>query len=489
MTRIVQKSLFLGLFLSWALGLAGAQGVMKSGASSSAKTTQKTAAQSKTTQTVQTTAPQSAKPASAQDVKFVENLSAALDKGDVNQALALFDKMGSGASPSLQTLHASLLLSAGRDSDAEKLAKDLLAANPKDLDVLSLNVMIAKKKGDVRTKSTLIRQILAIDQFNADANVELGGEQALKHNYRNARDYYKKALVREPQNTDALFGYGKMSYYMTKDNDAKSSFEKILEVDPDNAIAYAYLGKLEAEKNKYKEALSYIEKAIKLEPDNMEYYLDQGTYLRYLGKYKDTEKAWIKATQCNPDYFLGYAYLAGLYDEMNNAEKALEYYRKVVEKNPAYYYAYESLGIFAWHSGSWAEARAAFTKAYEKNPNNISYPLMIAATWWKEGNILEMKKFTEKVMKTQTDRKSLDHLMTRMYHDMGGETGVIVKIQGDIPATQRGKMLYYAALYYDLKGYKELAQKYYLEVAGMQAPQFFEFRLAQWSVDNAAKSE
>jgi len=484
MTQLVRKTLSLTAILFLTAVFVSAQGVKKT-----TTTTKKTG--TATAKTSVSAAPATAADsATPQEIQFVEKLSTALDKGDLNQALALFDKNPSAASSvGMQSLKASLLLSAGRDKEAETVAKELLASNPKDVDILSLNVMIAKKKGDARTKSTLIRQILAIDKFNADANVELGGEQALQHNYRNARDYYQKALVREPQNTEALFGFGKMSYYMTKDKDAKASFEKILEVEPDSAIAYAYLGKLEAEKNNYKSALELVNKAIKLDPNNMEYYLDQGTYLRYRGKYKETEQAWINATKCNPDYFLGYAYLAGLYDEQENFDKALENYRKVVEKNPSYYYAYESLGIFAWHKGNWAEARDAFAKAYEKNPDNVSYVLMIAATFWKENKMFELKTFTEKVMKTQKDRSSLDHLMTRMYHDFGGESGVLIKIQDEKTATRRGKMLYYAALYYDLKGNKELAQKYYLEVSSMQAPQFFEYRLAQWSVDHAAKSE
>ncbi len=413
---------------------------------------------------------------------FVQQLSTTLASGSVDQAIALFDKIPVSAqsSPDMQVLKASLLFSAGKDSDAASLAQAVLQNDPKNVDALSLNMMLAKKSGDKLKKSAMIKQIIAIDPKNADANIELAGEQALSHRYAAARDYYRTALLSDPQNENALFGYGQMSYYLEKDDDAKSSFEKMLQVDPNSAIAYAYLGKLESETHGYQKAKEYINKAIALEPNNTDFYLDLGTYNRFLGKYEEAENAWKKAVENDPAYFLGYAYLAGIYDEQDKFDDALAAYRKVVETNPKYYYAYESLGMFAWHSGSWAESRAAFSKAREQNQDNISYVLMIAATYLKEKNTVACKEFTAEVMKKQ-DHSTLEYLMVRLYHDQSGDLGVVNKVQDETNRTKRGKMLYYLALYFDLIGKPDLAQKYYAEVVEMKSPMFFEYRLAEWS--------
>ena len=447
--------------------------------------------------TVQTSAPQKAEqvpPAPAKEdppvspeVQFAQNVSNNLQSGNMEQALALFDNMpaGSEKDSDLQTLKASLLLSMGKGAEAEVLAKELLETNPDDVDVLGLNVMVAKQKGDAKTKSALLKKIITIDPKNADANLELGDEQALRHNYRMASKYYKTAVDSEPTNTGALFSYGKMSYYLEKDSDAKEMFERILAINPDDAQALAYLGKLEGEAKRYRNAKEYIGRALKVEPHNAEFYLDLGTYSRYLGDYKGAESAWENAVKYDPDYFLGYAYLAGLYDEQNNFDKALEYYRKVIEKNPQYYYAYESLGMFAWHKENWAEARNAFSRALQKNPGNVSYVLMIAATYWKEKKIPDLKKFTETAMKGM-DRSGLEYAVVRMYHDMGGDIGVLQRISAEQNRTKRGKFLYYAAVYFELKNNNSIAQKYYTEVVGMQSPMFFEYRLAEWSISNGS---
>lgn len=411
-------------------------------------------------------------------VQFAQALDNALDSGSIEDAIALFDSAPEQSSD-LLALKGALLLSAGREKEAAELAKQLLAENPKDVDILQLNVMIAKKTGDVIKKGALLKQIIAIEPYNAPANIELGGEQALKHRYNTARSYFQKALMSEPKNTEALFGYGKMSYYMERDDDARKSFEKILAVNPNDASALAYLGKLEGENKRYRSALEYIDKAIAIDGNNATYYLDQGTYRRFLGNFKGAEESWKKAADADPNYFLGYAYLAGLYDEQDRIDEALAAYRKVIEKNPQYYYAYESLGMFAWHRESYEEARIAFENARLKKPDNVSYALMVAACYWKENKLLELKKYTESIMK-KLDRNTLEYWVVRLFHDMSGDMDVLSRISQEKIATTKHKMLFYAALYFELKGNSSLAQKYYVEVANLQGALFFEHRLAQW---------
>lgn len=419
---------------------------------------------------------------SSAGVEFVQKLSTVLETGSVDEALNLYNQIPSELSEDtgIMCLKASLLMSADRDKEAQALASQLLAKEPQNVDVLDINVMLAKKRGDKASKTSFIKRILAIDPVNPGANIELADEQALKKNWRNARDYYKKALSGDPDNLDALFGYGKMCYYMEKDQDSKKAFNRLIELDPENPQGNAYLGKYAAENRQYRKAIDYVKIAIKYEPNNVDHYFDLGTYLRYVGDYEGAEKAWKKAVSLEPDYFLGYAYLAGLYDEENKTDLALEYYRLVVQKNPKYYYAYESLGMFAWKKGEWKDSMKAFQEALKKNPDSISYKLMICACMYKMGKIQEMRTFTEGLMKKLPDRNGLEYKFIRMYHDKGGDADVAANIQKETNRTKKGRYLFYLALYYQLTGKDSLAHKYYNEVVAMQSPMFFEYRMAQW---------
>ena len=422
---------------------------------------------------------------SSAGVEFVQKLSTVLETGSVDEALNLYNQIPSELSEdtAIMCLKASLLMSADRDKEAQALASQLLAKEPQNVDVLDINVMLAKKRGDKASKTAFIKRILAIDPVNPGANIELADEQALKKNWRNARDYYKKALSGDPDNLDALFGYGKMCYYMEKDQDSKKAFNRLIELDPENPQGNAYLGKYAAENRQYRKAIDYVKIAIKYEPNNVDHYFDLGTYLRYIGDYEGAEKAWKKAVSLEPDYFLGYAYLAGLYDEENKTDLALDYYRLVVQKNPKYYYAYESLGMFAWKKGEWKDSMKAFQEALKKNPDSISYKLMICACMYKMGKIQEMRTFTEGLMKKLPDRNGLEYKFIRMYHDKGGDADVAANIQKETNRTKKGRYLFYLALYYQLTGKDSLAHKYYNEVVAMQSPMFFEYRMAQWESD------
>ncbi len=420
--------------------------------------------------------------ASNAETNFAQKLSQVLQNGTLSEALTLFENMPENlkGDVDLKTLHASLLLSAGKTGDAEKIASDLLSKQPKNVDVLLLNSMIAKQKNNAVKKIQYLNQIVAIEPNNPEANIELGNDQATKRKYRNARDYYLKALKGDPNNIEALFGHAKMSYYLHKDDDSKASFNKILELDPYNAPSYSYLAKFEAEARHFKTATEYLTKAISLEPDNSDYYLDLGNYHRESRKFAEAEKAWKKAVELDPDYFLGYAYLAGLYDEQNKFDLAYENYWKVIQKNPEYYYAYESLGMIAWHKEDYANSIKFFGSAYKANPNNVSYALMVAANYQKMKKPQDCKTFTEKAMKN-LDRNSFEYLTLRLLHDMTGDSTLTLKVQSEESKKKKGKYLYYLAVYWDLKGKLDLAHKYYAEVLEIQGADFFEYRLAEWA--------
>lgn len=417
------------------------------------------------------------------EIQFVEKLGAALENGSLEQALGIFESIPAELKEDteLLCLKGSLLLSAGRLQEAGQTAETLLQKAPSNIDVLNLNFMVAKQKGDKTNKTKFIKQILALEPYNPEANIELADEQALKKNWRNARDYYKKALTGDGTNEEALLGYGKMCYYMQNDKDAKDAFAKLYNINPLNPQVNAYLGKYEAENSQYKKAIEYIKTAIEIDPNNTDYWFDYGTWSRMMGDYKGAEAAWKQAVALEPEYFLGYAYLAGLYDEQERREDALQYYRLTVEKNPQYYYAYESLGMYAWNAGNWSEAQTAFEQALKKNPDSISYKLMITACLYRQQKNLEMKNFTERLMKNLPNRQGLEYKLVRLYHDRGGDADVAVNISKETNRTKKGRYLFYLALYYELTGKDSLAQKYYNEITAMQSPMFFEYRMAQWA--------
>lgn len=460
------------------------------------------ASNSKTGQNSETNPNQSQKTnQKSESVVFVEKLQNSLEKNSVEETILLFDSIPASLKNSndMKLLKASLLVSVGRLDEATEITDEILKNEPNSRDAMEIVAQIALAGGNSSAQNAAIKKILASDPNNATANIILGDREQIKKKYKNALNYYRKALLGEPNNRDALFGFAKMSWYTDDLKTAKTFFQKMNELYPEDSESFAYLAKLYAEEENYKSAIEYVNQAIKLSPSNYDYYLDLGTYSRSAGKYSDAEKAWTKAIELDSSYFLAFAYRAGLYDEQNRIKEALSDYHQVVKTNPDYYFAYEEIGILEFHEKKWSAAREYFIKANEHftkanefliktNPseNQISYHLMIIATYLMEKNSFEAKKYADAAMKPIQDRNSLAYKMLRLYKDQGpinAENAIAMALEKETDKNKRGKMMYYFGLYYDMKGSAKVAKEYYSKVTNMQTPMFFEYRLAEWGFE------
>lgn len=422
---------------------------------------------------------------SAETINFAEELQKHLMAGDINGAISLYKDIPENLKDDvdLKILESSLLLSVGRLEEAKTIVNELKNSGNNTIEVMEVNAEIANASGKLADIQKATDELLKADPANVTANLILGNRWALKKKYKLACDYYRKVILKESTNEDGLFGYGQMSYYLGNLKESEKAFKKLAEVNPESDIAYQYLGKLAAEEENYKLSIENIQKAIALNPQNSDYYIDLGNYSRNLGRYDDAEKAWTKSIELAPDYFLGYTYRAGLYDEQNRTDEALADYKMVVKTNPKYYFAFEEIGILEFHKENWEEARKYFSKANEIS-ESYAYKLMILATYIKQGKTFEMKQLSEKYMKP-LDRNSLEYKMLRLYHDQGpvnAENAVAKDIEKETSKNKKGKMKYYLALYYDMKGSKSVAAEYYNQITKMQTPMFFEYRLAEWAL-------
>lgn len=416
-------------------------------------------------------------------LNFAEDLKETLDTGTASDALTLFENVPPEYKEdfSLNLLQASLCVSTGDVDKAAELSRKLEEKEPENIEVLVLNTMIAKRSGDEKRKVELLKKILEKDPKNADALVEMGHDQMLrkKPNFKVARNYYEQSIKADENETEGWFGYGQASYYLRDDDTAKKAFETLIEKDPKYSIAYAYMGKLYAEKENYFEASKYIEKAIELDPDYYDYWIDDGLYLRFRGKLNEAVEAWTKAVNLKNDYFLAYVYRASVYDELKEWDKSLEDYRAILKYKPDYYYAHESVGMLEWKKGNSTEARKHFEQALKVNDKNLSYKLMIAATYIKEKKNAELKKFIDNQIRNM-NRSSAEYAILRLYLDGIAASSVDLKIRKEKSVSTKGKMLFYLGMFYELHGNDEMAKKYYIEVNEMQAPMFIEYQMNEW---------
>jgi len=408
-----------------------------------------------------------------------------LNEGRISDAIELFNEIPAELADDLELkmLKASLYYSDARYKEAIEVCNEVLAVEASNADALELISLCNHAMGDKAAYKATAEQILAVDPYNAAVNIQKAEDYAVNKKFKLARDSYKQALKGDAKNVDALFGYGQMSYYLDDVKTATSTFQKILDQDPNNAAALAYMGKIAAESENYLRASKFVKDAIDNDPYNYDYWMDYGSYLRYQGKFDEAEKAWKYAVSLDPTYFLAYAYLAGNYDDRNMYQEALDNYRMVIQTNPKYYFAYEETAIVEYHLGNYENAIKFFNKAYEYS-DSWCYKLMICACYRKLGKDQAVKETLAPLLKVM-DKNSIEYGMVRFWHDSyskNAESQLVGKISKEDNSTKRGKMLFYMGLYCELAKADELAKEYYAKVTAMQAPMFFEYRIAEWSL-------
>jgi len=126
---------------------------------------------------------------------------------------------------------------------------------------------------------------------------ELRGQKA----YLDALDYYRAALVKNP-NSPAIYNKaGIVELLMQRYQEAGKDFEHAIHLNHEYADAVNNLGVIDYERRKYGKALKQYEKAIRLNPDSASFYSNQGA--AYFGK-KEFEKAsaaYAKALQLDTE--------------------------------------------------------------------------------------------------------------------------------------------------------------------------------------------
>ena len=417
------------------------------------------------------------------EVIFAEKLQAALEKGTIEDALALFDTMPKNLESSydITLIRASLLVSANRLDEATLFVDVLETLDPGNAETLVVKSMIAKAKGDSKEKSKILKEIIASDPTNSDAYLEMANDQMLGKRYKQANVYYMKAIKNDPTNISAYLGSGQCLYYLGYLKEANNAFDHMLEINPKSAPAWGYKAKLDMEKEDYRAALEKVKKAIEYDSDYSDYWIDYGRCLYYTGKWDEAEKAWTHSIELDSKNILPYIYRSSLYDERGQYKLAIEDYLKMIKIRPDYYYAYEALGILFWHENRYDDARTAFLKAYEYNKNNISYPLMISACYLKQKKEADNRKFMQGVLKNR-DTKTTEYAILRLFFDGVNPPAVLNRAKNEENSTLRGKYLYYTGLYFEIRGDDLTAKNCYNEIIKMQAPMFFEYRLAEWSI-------
>jgi predicted O-linked N-acetylglucosamine transferase (SPINDLY family) len=158
----------------------------------------------------------------------------------------------------------------GRLAEAERLYREVLAADDRHADSLHLLGVLAHQVGKNDAAAALIAKAIEINTAEAAYHSNLGLVLQALTRLDDALACYETAIRLKPDYAEALSNRGTILKLFERHGDALASYEAALLVKPDFAIAHTNRGTTLRTIGRLKEACASYEAALRIKPDHLE---------------------------------------------------------------------------------------------------------------------------------------------------------------------------------------------------------------------------
>ncbi len=225
---------------------------------------------------------------------------------------------------------------AGRLTEAESLYRQLLAADPRNIDALHFLGVIAHQRGDHAHAVELISGALAQYGANASAHNNLGCALRAQGELAQAAASFQKALDLTPNYFDAHVNLGRIHQAQGNLPRAASSFRTALQLRPASAATQSELASVLLGLGQPEEAIACCEAALQTQPDLFEARFNMAVALRDLGRRADAIAQVEKVIQSKPGSAQAHYLLGHLHVEADRREAALSCFERAIQLDPGH---------------------------------------------------------------------------------------------------------------------------------------------------------
>jgi protein O-GlcNAc transferase len=181
---------------------------------------------------------------------------------------------------------------------------------------------------------------------------------------------YKRILLDQPKNSDALHLLGVIAYQKKQYEEAEGLIRRAIVCNkriPDyrNNLGNVYLAQKMLDR-----AEECYRKALKLNPKYADACNNLGNVLREKGRLQQAVDAYQKALRLDPTYPEIHNNLGMALDALGRSVDAADHYREAIRLKPDFCYAYSNLSAALKNQGKLLDAIAICSKALELNPSH-----------------------------------------------------------------------------------------------------------------------
>ena len=274
-------------------------------------------------------------------------------------------------------------LQSGRLREAEAIYREILKADPENVDALHLLGVAVFQAGRGDEAAGFIERSLHQNPGNADALNNLGQVYEFLNRTDDAIDAYRKAVTAIPGFSPALANLGTALLQKGEAEEAVDCFEGAKKDFADDPDVLGGLGKALAAVGRPDEAVARLRQARDIAPEDPAVLCNLGTALQAKGDVAEAEAAFEAAVALDPGFVEAHYNLGLARQDQGRLDEATAAYGRALEIDPAYIIAHVNLGKALLDLGKVDDAVSCLRRAIEAAPDhaeahhNLSLALLL----------------------------------------------------------------------------------------------------------------
>ncbi len=260
---------------------------------------------------------------------------------------------------------------AGRLTDAEKIYRQILAAQPRHFDSLHLLGVIFLQRGDAEAAIRQIDIALKVEPGHILALSNRGNAFQQLRRFDEALASYDRALAIRPDYAEALTNRGTALTGLQRYDEALSSCDRALELRPDLADAHVNRGNALHALDRFTEAVSAFARALALRPNYAEAHYNRGNALYALKRDEEALASVDAALALRPDYVEALTNRGAVLHALDRDEEALASLDRAIALEPDNVEALVNRGVALNALKRYDDALAGYELALHVCPDHL----------------------------------------------------------------------------------------------------------------------
>jgi tetratricopeptide (TPR) repeat protein len=305
-------------------------------------------------------------------------------------------------------------------SKAEAEFKGAIALDPGSEEAVSNLAYLYNEEGDNKRAAEVLSSVPE-PRRTAKMYSALGFTYEQQKDYKNAIEAYKKALVLDKENLDAMRG---LAQNLTNDNQmepALNQWRMVQEADPQDAQASMRISEIYRRMGKFDLAMENLKKAQSMVPDALEASYNEALILEAQGKFDEAavvlQKLVTRTTQPDGNYNAGernnralfLEKLGSVYREGGKTQQALDTFRKMIDLGgEEASRGYQEIIDLYRDQKQWPEANRAAEEASKKFPEDKDLKLILAQQLADSGKAEEGIQLAKSQIKGGAENRTAD---------------------------------------------------------------------------------